>query len=284
VALASCSSSTGSGLALLGTAQAGTIKVQLYTATQLATGLSPLYAKLTDASGAGITTAVVTFAPTMTMTGGGTHTAPVVGPVTLNNEYLFQGYILFPMASGAMGSWSMQVGVQIAPALGPTYANFPSLPVANTGAAASFASGGLEYVLGFNLKAVATVGQNPVVVTLFSTSDAGATYVAVDDAAKIINPMVAEGQIHGGVVQGIGQALLEDVVNDENGQPMTTTLADYLILAVLRESGGLAVTVTDEELMAAQREMAEAQGILKETGQPPVVPALRKGAVPGEIR
>ena len=54
-------------------------------------------------------------------------------------------------------------------------------------------------------------------------------YVAVDDAAKIINPLVAEGQIQGGVVQGIGQALLEDVVNDENGQPMTTTLADYLI-------------------------------------------------------
>lgn len=190
VALASCSSSTGSGLALLGTAQAGTIKVQLYTATQLATGLSPLYAKLTDASGAGITTAVVTFAPTMTMTGGGTHTAPVVGPVTLNNEYLFQGYILFPMASGAMGSWSMQVGVQIAPALGPTYANFPSLPVANTGAAASFASGGLEYVLGFNLKSVATVGKNPVVVTLFSTSDAGATYSAVNDASLALAPCV----------------------------------------------------------------------------------------------
>lgn len=54
-------------------------------------------------------------------------------------------------------------------------------------------------------------------------------YFAVDDAAKIINPLVVEGQVHGGVVQGIGQALLEDVVNDENGQPLTTTLMDYLI-------------------------------------------------------
>jgi len=188
--LASCSSSTGSGPALLGTAQAGAIKVQLYTATQLATGLSPVYAKLTDASGAGITTAIVTFVPTMTVTGGGTHTAPMVGPVTLNNEFLFQGYILFPMASGAMGSWSMQVGVQILPALVPTFANFPSLPVADTGKAASFASSGLEYVLGFNLKGVATVGQNPVVVTLFSTSDAGATYVAVDDASLVLAPCV----------------------------------------------------------------------------------------------
>jgi carbon-monoxide dehydrogenase large subunit len=54
-------------------------------------------------------------------------------------------------------------------------------------------------------------------------------YFAVDDGGKIINPLIVEGQIHGGVVQGIGQALLEDFVNDENGQPLTTTLADYLI-------------------------------------------------------
>ena len=54
-------------------------------------------------------------------------------------------------------------------------------------------------------------------------------YFAVDDGGKILNPMVVEGQVHGGVVQGIGQALIEDVVGDENGQPLSTTLADYLI-------------------------------------------------------
>ncbi|HVB95747.1 MAG TPA: xanthine dehydrogenase family protein molybdopterin-binding subunit [Nitrososphaerales archaeon] len=54
-------------------------------------------------------------------------------------------------------------------------------------------------------------------------------YFAVDDGGKILNPLVVEGQVHGGVVQGIGQALIEDVVNDENGQPLSTTLADYLI-------------------------------------------------------
>ncbi len=54
-------------------------------------------------------------------------------------------------------------------------------------------------------------------------------YFAVDDGGKILNPMVVEGQVHGGVVQGIGQALIEDVVSDENGQPLSTTLADYLI-------------------------------------------------------
>jgi len=54
-------------------------------------------------------------------------------------------------------------------------------------------------------------------------------YFAVDDCGKILNPLVVEGQVHGGVVQGIGQALIEEVVNDENGQPLSTTLADYLI-------------------------------------------------------
>ena len=54
-------------------------------------------------------------------------------------------------------------------------------------------------------------------------------YVAVDDVGRVINPLVVEGQVHGGVVQGIGQALLEHVVYDENGQLLTSTLADYII-------------------------------------------------------
>jgi aerobic carbon-monoxide dehydrogenase large subunit len=54
-------------------------------------------------------------------------------------------------------------------------------------------------------------------------------YFAVDDGGRIINPLVVEGQIHGGVVQGIGQALTENVVFSEDGQPLTSTFADYLI-------------------------------------------------------
>jgi aerobic carbon-monoxide dehydrogenase large subunit len=54
-------------------------------------------------------------------------------------------------------------------------------------------------------------------------------YFAVDDGGRLLNPLIVEGQFHGGVVQGIGQALIEDVVSDENGQPLSTTLADYLI-------------------------------------------------------
>jgi carbon-monoxide dehydrogenase large subunit len=55
-------------------------------------------------------------------------------------------------------------------------------------------------------------------------------YVAVDDAGVIINPLLATGQIHGGVVQGIGQALYEEVHYDgESGQLLTGSLLDYAV-------------------------------------------------------
>lgn len=54
-------------------------------------------------------------------------------------------------------------------------------------------------------------------------------YVAVDDIGVVINPMIAEGQIHGGVAQGAGQALLEGIAYDESGTLMTGNFLDYLI-------------------------------------------------------
>ena len=54
-------------------------------------------------------------------------------------------------------------------------------------------------------------------------------YFAIDDCGKLLNPMLVEGQVHGGVVQGAGQALMEELIYDENGQLLTSTLADYLL-------------------------------------------------------
>ncbi len=55
-------------------------------------------------------------------------------------------------------------------------------------------------------------------------------YIAVDDCGNVINPMIVDGQIHGGVAQGIGQALFEEVVHDpDTGQLRTGTLLDYNI-------------------------------------------------------
>lgn len=54
-------------------------------------------------------------------------------------------------------------------------------------------------------------------------------YVAVDDCGRVLNPMIVEGQIHGGIAQGMAQALFEEVVYDENGQLVTGTLMDYAV-------------------------------------------------------
>ncbi len=52
-------------------------------------------------------------------------------------------------------------------------------------------------------------------------------FVAADDFGRLINPMIVEGQVHGGLAQGIGQALLEGAVYDESGQPVTASFMDY---------------------------------------------------------
>jgi carbon-monoxide dehydrogenase large subunit len=52
-------------------------------------------------------------------------------------------------------------------------------------------------------------------------------HVTVDDAGRILNPVLAEGQRHGGIAQGVAQALLEEVRYDSDGNPLTSTLVDY---------------------------------------------------------
>lgn len=54
-------------------------------------------------------------------------------------------------------------------------------------------------------------------------------YVAVDDCGKVINPLLVDGQVQGGIAQGLGQALYEEVVYDENGQILTGSLMDYAL-------------------------------------------------------
>ncbi|WP_375482159.1 xanthine dehydrogenase family protein molybdopterin-binding subunit [uncultured Jatrophihabitans sp.] len=56
--------------------------------------------------------------------------------------------------------------------------------------------------------------------------------IALDDAGTIINPLLADGQRHGGLAQGAAQALLEEVLHDPDGNPTTTTLADYPIVSI----------------------------------------------------
>jgi carbon-monoxide dehydrogenase large subunit len=53
-------------------------------------------------------------------------------------------------------------------------------------------------------------------------------FVVAEDAGRLINPMIADGQIHGGIAQGIANALFEEIVYDEAGNILTASLADYI--------------------------------------------------------
>jgi carbon-monoxide dehydrogenase large subunit len=55
------------------------------------------------------------------------------------------------------------------------------------------------------------------------------SYVCVDDVGNVVNPMIVEGQVHGGVAQGIAQALFEEAVYDDDGNLVSGTLVDYLV-------------------------------------------------------
>jgi carbon-monoxide dehydrogenase large subunit len=54
-------------------------------------------------------------------------------------------------------------------------------------------------------------------------------YIAIQDAGRLINPMIVDGQVHGGIAHGIGNAIFEWMGYDEAGQPITTTFGDYLL-------------------------------------------------------
>jgi carbon-monoxide dehydrogenase large subunit len=55
--------------------------------------------------------------------------------------------------------------------------------------------------------------------------------VACDDAGTLMNPLIAEGQVHGGIAQGVAQALMEEIVFDEDGNPKTTNFAEYPVIS-----------------------------------------------------
>jgi len=56
-------------------------------------------------------------------------------------------------------------------------------------------------------------------------------HIACDDAGNLMNPLIADGQVHGGIAQGVAQALMEEIVYDEDGTPKTTNFADYPVIS-----------------------------------------------------
>ena len=87
----------------------------------------------------------------------------------------------------------------------------------------NYVSGGATFPFGAHL-AVVEVDIETGKTTLVR-------HVACDDAGTVLNPLILEGQIHGGIAQGAAQALLEEVRYDEGGNPITSNLADYAFIS-----------------------------------------------------
>lgn len=95
-------------------------------------------------------------------------------------------------------------------------------------------------------------------------------YTVVHDCGRIINPMIVDGQVMGGVAQGIGEALMEELVYDEDGQVKTATLADYLLPS--------SVDVPNFQIAHIESPSIDAVGGFKGVGEGGVI-----GAVPAII-
>lgn len=96
-----------------------------------------------------------------------------------------------------------------------------------------------------------------------------ANFTAVDDVGRVINPMIVEGQVHGGVAQGIGQALLEGCVYDDDGQLLTGSYMDY----TMPRAGDLPnLNVGTQSVMGASNPL-EVKGVgeVGAIGSPPAV-------------
>jgi len=111
------------------------------------------------------------------------------------------------------------------PAVGKTWADL---------AVAMKAEGGLKQATTFSA-ASATFPFGAHVAVVEVDTETGQVkhlrHVACDDAGRVLNPLLLEGQIHGGVAQGTAQALLEEVRYDDDGNPVTSNLADYAMIS-----------------------------------------------------
>lgn len=113
-------------------------------------------------------------------------------------------------------------------------AGTPAVSVAWTQVVAAAGDGGLDATVKYDGGATYPFGAHVVVVEV----DTETGFVRVervitcDDSGTILNPMIVEGQRHGGIAQGVAQALMEEVVYDGDGNPVTANFADYGIISM----------------------------------------------------
>lgn len=126
--------------------------------------------------------------------------------------------VVFDKAAGAFH-------VAGTPAVAKTWAEVSSANAADGGLVqeTTFTSGGATFPFGAHLAVVELDTETGHVRHV--------RHVACDDAGRVLNPLLLEGQIHGGVAQGTAQALLEEVRFDPDGNPITSNLAEYAFIS-----------------------------------------------------
>jgi hypothetical protein len=181
-----------SAKASLATAPAGDLTVELLTDTQLETGLTPVYLKITTAAGLPVTDAAVTFMPMMAMSNGMNHTCPMLGMPAVGSDGLYRVDVVFLMASGAMDIWSATVTIT-QPGSGAVAASFPQLTVIESGRLQAFAytdpvtTVATKYFTSLNFVNPPKIGLNPIVFTVHFRQDM-MTFPSVDDAEIALDP------------------------------------------------------------------------------------------------
>ena len=93
-------------------------------------------------------------------------------------------------------------------------------------------------------------------------------YVVAHDCGKLINPMIVEGQIHGGVAQGVGGGLLEEMVYDEQGQLLTGTFMDYLVPTAMELPAFTALRLAKEPIPNGMAAVSPPTTVTHSSGMP----------------
>jgi carbon-monoxide dehydrogenase large subunit len=99
-------------------------------------------------------------------------------------------------------------------------------------------------------------------------------YVCVDDVGNVVNPLIVEGQVHGGLAQGIAQALFEEAVYDENGTLVSGSFVDYLVPS----AADLPSFITDRTVSASTTNALGVKGV-GEAGTIASTPAIVNGVL-----
>jgi carbon-monoxide dehydrogenase large subunit len=137
-------------------------------------------------------------------------------------------------------------------------------------------SPGLSAAVDFNGEGSYPFGAHCAVVEVDVETGAARLlrFFAVDDCGRIINPLLAEGQVHGGIGQGVGQALYEEVLYDDQANPLTASMLDYMLPSI----GEIPEVITATTVTPSPHNPLGAKGV-GESGTIGSTPAVQNAVV-----